>query len=127
MVAFLRSQDEVKFLSESVKAATRSVDLSMIQYREGLVDYQRVLDTQRFQSQEQDLLTVIKGSVVLNFIAMYKALGGGWQIREGRDFVPEETLKEMQQRTNWGNLLTPTKLETPPDDGDKPKWLSPEW
>jgi NodT family efflux transporter outer membrane factor (OMF) lipoprotein len=111
MVAFLRSQDEVKFLSESVKAATRSVDLSMIQYREGLVDYQRVLDTQRFQSQEQDLLTQTKGSVVLNFIAMFKALGGGWQIREGRDFVPEETRKKMQQRTDWGNLLTPTKTE----------------
>jgi NodT family efflux transporter outer membrane factor (OMF) lipoprotein len=120
MVAFLRSQDQVKFLSESVKAATRSVDLSMIQYREGLVDYQRVLDTQRFQSQEQDLLTEIKGSVVLNFIAMYKALGGGWQIREGREFVPEETRKKMQDRTNWGNLLTPTKLETPQVDEDKP-------
>jgi outer membrane protein TolC len=127
MVAFLRSQDEVEFLSESVKAATRSVDLSMIQYREGLVDYQRVLDTQRFQTQEQDFFTVIKGSVVLNFIAMYKALGGGWQIREGRDFVPEKTLKEMQQRTDWGNLLTPTKPETPPDNEDAPRWLSPEW
>jgi len=120
MVAFLRSQDEVKFLSESVNAATRSVDLSLIQYREGLVDYQRVLDTQRFQTQEQDLLTERKGSVVLNFIAMFKALGGGWQIREGRDFVPEETRKKMQNRTNWGNLLTPAKLETPPADEDKP-------
>ncbi len=127
MVAFLRSQDEVKFLSESVKAATRSVDISMIQYREGLVDYQRVLDTQRFQSQEQDLLTEIKGSVVLNFIAMFKALGGGWQIREGKDFVPEQTRKKMQQRTNWGNLLTPAKLETPPADEDKTGWRLPDW
>ncbi|MEK6194245.1 MAG: TolC family protein, partial [Deltaproteobacteria bacterium] len=127
MVAFLRSQEEVKFLSESVKAATRSVDLSMIQYREGLTDYQRVLDTQRFQSQEQDLLTEVEGSVVLNFIAMLKALGGGWQIREGRDFVPEETRKKMQQRTDWGDLLTPAKLETPPDNEDKPRWRAPEW
>ena len=102
MVAFLRSQDEVKFLSESVQAATRSVDLSMIQYREGMVDYQRVLDTQRFQSQEQDLLTETKGSVVLNFIAMFKALGGGWQIREGRDFVPEETRKRCSNGQTGG-------------------------
>jgi hypothetical protein len=57
----------------------------------------------------------------------FKALGGGWQIREGRDFVPEETRKEMQNRTNWGNLLTPTKLETPSDNEDKPRWQSPEW
>ena len=127
MVAFLRSQDEVKFLSESVKAATRSVDISMIQYREGLVDYQRVLDSQRFQTHEQNLLTEIRGSVVLNFIAMFKALGGGWQIREGRDFVPGEILEKMQDRTNWGNLLTPTKLETPPADEDKLWWRWPEW
>jgi NodT family efflux transporter outer membrane factor (OMF) lipoprotein len=127
MVAFLRSQDEVKFLSESVKAATRSVDLSLIQYKEGLVDFQRVLDTQRFQSQEQDLLTEIKGSVVLNYVALFKALGGGWQIREGKDFVPEETRNKMQQRTDWGNLLTPAESVTPPEDEDRLRWQTPEW
>jgi NodT family efflux transporter outer membrane factor (OMF) lipoprotein len=130
MVAFLRSKEEVNFLSESVNAATRSVDISMIQYREGLVDYQRVLDSQRFQTHEQNLLTEIRGSVVLNFIAMFKALGGGWQIREGRDFVPGEILEKMQNRTNWGNLPTPAKLETEPaDEADENKlwWRWPAW
>jgi NodT family efflux transporter outer membrane factor (OMF) lipoprotein len=127
MVAFLRSQEEENFLSESVKAATRAVELSMIQYEEGLVDYQRVLDTQRFQSQSQNLFTEVQGSVVLNFIALFKALGGGWQIREGKDFVPEETIKEMQERTDWGNLLTPTNPETPPDEEDRLRWQTPDW
>ena len=127
MVAYLRSQDEMKYLAESVKAATRSVDLSMIQYQEGMVDYQRVLDSQRAQSQAQNRLTEVKGSVTLNFVALYKALGGGWQIREGKAFVPEETLREMQERTDWGNLLTPTKIETPPDDEDRLKWQAPKW
>lgn len=115
LVAFLRSQEEAAFLTDSVQAAKRSVQLSMIQYREGMVDYQRVLDTLRFQSQEQDLLTQIRGSVVLNYIAVFKALGGGWQIREGRNCVPEKTLQEMQQRTDWGNLLKPAKTETLPE------------
>ncbi|MBW2066907.1 MAG: efflux transporter outer membrane subunit, partial [Deltaproteobacteria bacterium] len=61
MVAFLRSQEEVRFLRESVAAAKRSVDISMIQYREGLTDYQRVLDGQRFLTQQQDLLTSKEG------------------------------------------------------------------
>jgi NodT family efflux transporter outer membrane factor (OMF) lipoprotein len=113
--AFLRSQEEVRFLRESVEGASRSVELSVTQYREGLTDYQRVLDTQRFQTQAQDLLTSTQGAVLLNLIATYKALGGGWENRLGKDFVPEEIREEMEKRTDWGHLLSPTKLETPPE------------
>jgi NodT family efflux transporter outer membrane factor (OMF) lipoprotein len=127
MVAFLQAQEEIMFLSASVKAAKRSVNLSMLQYREGLVDYQRVLDTQRFQVQAEDLLTSTAGDVTLNLIAMYKTLGGGWQIRRGQDFVPQATKEEMQSRTDWGSLLKPEKLEPPPP-AEKPKlWRSPDW
>jgi NodT family efflux transporter outer membrane factor (OMF) lipoprotein len=124
--AFLRSQEEVAFLKESVAGATRSVELSMTQYREGLVDYQRVLDTQRFQTQAQDLLTSTQGSVSLSVVATYKALGGGWESRVEKDFVPEEIKEEMEKRTDWGHLLTPAKLETPPDE-QRMKWRSPDW
>ncbi|MCK5511862.1 MAG: efflux transporter outer membrane subunit, partial [Thermodesulfovibrionia bacterium] len=41
MVGFLRSQEQVKYLADSVNASKRSVDLSLIQYREGVADYQR--------------------------------------------------------------------------------------
>jgi len=125
-VSFLRTQDEVRFLSESVTAAKRSVELAMLQYREGLVDYQRVLDTQRFQAQEEDLLTSREGDVATSLISMYKALGGGWQIRVGNDFIPAATKEEMAKRTNWGKLFQPEKLETPPDD-DRLKWQEPDW
>ena len=81
MVGFLQSQDAVFFLADAVKASKRSVDLSMIQYREGLVDYQRVLDTQRDLADQQDDLVFTAGSVGLNLVAMYRALGGGWEIR----------------------------------------------
>ena len=105
MVGFLRSQEQMKYLGDSVKASQRSVDLSLLQYREGLADYQRVLDTQRFLTQEQDLMTTVNGEVALNLIAMYKALGGGWKIGEGNGFVNQETKEEMKERTNWGELL----------------------
>jgi len=105
MVGFLNSKEQVVFLSDSVNASKRSVELSLIQYREGVADYQRVLDTQRFLTQEQDLLTSVNGEVALNLIAMYKALGGGWQMSEGKRFVNEETKEKMQERTNWGKTL----------------------
>jgi NodT family efflux transporter outer membrane factor (OMF) lipoprotein len=105
LAGFINSQEQVVFLADSVKASKRSVDLSLIQYREGVADYQRVLDTQRFLTQEQDLLTSVNGEVALNLIAMYKALGGGWQMREGKGFVNQKTKEVMQERTNWGNMM----------------------
>jgi outer membrane protein TolC len=114
MISFLRTQDAVEYLADAVKASKRSVDLSMIQYREGLVDYQRVLDTQRFLTEQQDQLVFTAGSVDLSLVAMYKALGGGWELRKDKEFVPMEIIEEMQQRTNWGNLLSPEAYEYPP-------------
>jgi NodT family efflux transporter outer membrane factor (OMF) lipoprotein len=107
MAAFLMAQEALARLAESLAAATRSVELSMVQYREGLVDYQRVLDTQRFQTQVQDLLTSTQGTVALNLIATYKAFGGGWEIRADKDFVPQRIKDEMRARTDWGDLLGP--------------------
>jgi NodT family efflux transporter outer membrane factor (OMF) lipoprotein len=127
MVGFLRRQEEARFLEDSVKASQRSVDLSMLQYKEGMVDYQRVLDSQRFLANQQDAWTATRGDVVINLIAMYKALGGGWQIREGQKFVSKDNTEEMEKRTNWGDLLEPAALETPASAKERQRWRRPDW
>ena len=105
MVAFVQSQQESAFRATSAQAAARSTELANIQYREGSVDFQRVVDSERFLVAQQDQWTSARGDIALNLIAMYKALGGGWEIREDHDFVSEENRSEMEQRTNWGNLI----------------------
>jgi NodT family efflux transporter outer membrane factor (OMF) lipoprotein len=127
MVGFLRRQEEAGFLKDSVTASQRSVDLSMLQYREGLVDYQRVLDSQRFLTEQQDVWTATRGDAIINLVAMYKALGGGWQIREGQRFVSEENIEEMQQRSNWGDLREPEALATPASAEERQQWRWPDW
>ena len=127
MIGFLKKQQEAGFLNDSVKAAERSVDLSMFQYKEGMVDYQRVLDSQRFLSDQQDGSTATRGEVILNLVALYKALGGGWQIREGQNFVSKDNLEEMEKRTNWGDLLEPEALVTPPSAKERQRWRLPDW
>ena len=127
MVEFLQTQDAVVFLADAVKASKRSVDLSMIQYREGLTDYQRVLDTQRFLTELQDDLVFTAGSVGLNLVAMYRALGGGWEIRAGKDFVPDDLKEEMLQRTNWGDLLVPEEGQKVPAADPPPLFTRPDW
>jgi outer membrane protein TolC len=115
VVGYLREQDRVAFLAESVKASRRSVDLSLAQYREGAADYQRVLDSQSTLVNAQNNLARSQGDVSLNLIATFKSLGGGWQIREGKDFVPAAIKKEMEERTNWGDLLQAKEVEDPPE------------
>jgi NodT family efflux transporter outer membrane factor (OMF) lipoprotein len=127
LVGYLRKQQEAGYLLDSVKASQRSVDLSMIQYREGLIDYQRVLDSQRFLTNEQDVWTTARGDAILNLVALYKALGGGWQIREGKDFVSKENIEEMQKRTDWGDLLMPEAVETPAAADERKQWRRPDW
>jgi NodT family efflux transporter outer membrane factor (OMF) lipoprotein len=127
LASFLRSQEKAYFLGQAVDASKRSVDLSMIQYKEGLADYQRVLDTQRALAIQQDSHTATSGDVVLNLVAIYKSLGGGWKIRQGKPFVDEGTKKQMRERTNWGRLLEPETEAPPTDDKDRLKWRAPEW
>ena len=127
LVGFLRKQEEAGFLLDSVKASQRSVDLSMLQYKEGLVDYQRVLDTQRFLTDQQDAWTATRGDVILNLVSMYKALGGGWQIREGKKFVSKDNIEEMEKRTDWGDLIEPKEVETPATADERKQWRWPDW
>jgi len=127
MVGFLQSQDTVGFLADAVKASKRSVELSMIQYREGLTDYQRVLDTQRDLTSQQDNFVSTSGSVAQNLIALYRSLGGGWEIRGGNDFIPASLKEEMEGRTNWGNILSPQKTEYPPSQDVQSIFHKPDW
>ena len=127
ITGFIRTQEEEGLLSEGVDAAKRSVDLSLLQYGDGLVNYQRVLDSQRFLMDQQELLTTTKGSVANNLITVYRALGGGWETRIGKDFVPVRIIEQMQKRTNWGDLLTPVKLEQIPADETSGYIRKPEW
>jgi NodT family efflux transporter outer membrane factor (OMF) lipoprotein len=115
LAGFLRSQEAVVFQQNAVTAAQRSVELALKQYREGAVDFQRVVDTQRSLLQEQITLARTRSSVATNLIALYKALGGGWELRQGQPVVPEATRVEMQQRTNWSDYLTKPPPAQPAD------------
>jgi NodT family efflux transporter outer membrane factor (OMF) lipoprotein len=106
LAGFLNSQDATTFQQSSVTAAQRSVEIAVTQYREGAVDFQRVLDAQRSLLGEQNNLAQTRSSVATYLIALYKALGGGWELRRGQPVVPERTQVEMKERTNWGDLLS---------------------
>jgi len=106
LAGYLGAQRQVAFLTGSVASAARAVELADFQYREGAADYTRVLTAQQFLVGEQDRLVSTRGAVALNLVSLYRALGGGWELRAGKDFVPEETKRQMLERTSWDRMLT---------------------
>ena len=127
LIAYMRTQEQGALLADAVQAYKNAVDLSSLQYKEGLVDFQRVLDSQQNLAQTQDSFIASTGDVVLSLVGLYKALGGGWGIRVGRDFVPQEIKEEMSERTDWGELLAPEKLETTPSEEADRLFNRPDW
>ena len=67
-----------EFLRQSVVAAEKSVELVSILYKSGLTDFQNVLDMERSLSEQADRYVESVGLVTQNLIAIYRALGGGW-------------------------------------------------
>lgn len=127
LAAFLRSQEQVQALTASVTAAQNSLNLAIIQYREGITDFTTVLTAQVSLLNSQDNLARARGNIATGLVGVYRALGGGWEIRAGRDFVPAATRQTMESRTNWGKLLTPASLAPSEPDQVKPGLRPPDW
>ena len=104
-VGFAKTGEQIALLEETVKAARRSVDIATIQYREGLTDFQRVLDSQQVLFSQQQALVNTRGSLTQNLIALYKAMGGGWEPGRSRPVLDDETRETMGKRSDWGDLL----------------------
>ena len=127
LIAFLKAQDQAGFLAQSATAARGALDLAIKQYREGIVDFTTVLVTQQSLLSVQDNLAITLGNIANNLVGVYKALGGGWGIREGQDMVPSEIKKEMAKRTNWGKLLAPASYNPLPPEEPKSLIRLPDW
>ena len=113
MIAFSQAQVEAGFRERSATAAFRATEIASIQYREGAVDFQRVIDSERTLVEQQEQWTTARGDIALNLIAVYKALGGGWSLREGQAYVSDENRDAMTERTDWGDYLEPASRDVP--------------
>ena len=105
MAGFIGSNKQNKILVKTVESAVRSNELSTLRYSEGFSDYERVLNSQQALFQQQQRYITNQGDIVRNVIALYKALGGGWENRDGLPYIDPETLEVMQGRTDWGDII----------------------
>jgi len=127
IVGFLNAQLRTRYLAEAARAAQRSLELAILQYREGIADFTTVLLAEQNLLQAQDALAVSSGDIPSNLIVTYRALGGGWDYRASAEYLPTEVRDAMAKRTNWGQLLEPAALDPSglPRSGVVPS--APEW
>jgi outer membrane protein TolC len=130
---FLQSGAQVDDLRRSVLAARNALKAASAQYEQGATNFTTVLVTEQNLFQAESDLAVASGNVALGLVALYRALGGGWQIRVDSNFVTAATVDQMRLRTNWGVLLPPTEEPQPPAPGlpipadAGPTIRPPEW
>ena len=111
LTGLLQSQKSQIYLAEAVTAAKLSANLAFIQYQSGATDYTTVISAQQFLLSDQGSLAVAQGAVPQGLIAVYRSLGGGWELREGKPFQPAEITTAMGRRTDWGGLLAPAAVQ----------------
>jgi NodT family efflux transporter outer membrane factor (OMF) lipoprotein len=78
---FLRSQEQAVALARSAAAAVTATKILRKNFVDLKADVNRLFTLESTQLTEQDNLAVAQGNVALNLINVYRALGGGWEIR----------------------------------------------
>ena len=90
-----RRRDE---LVQAVAQNRRALGLAVQRYRQGLIDFLTVLDTQRSLLQTQQQLADSTTTVSNNLVALYKALGGGWETAFPRHGARQALTPPLSQR-----------------------------
>ncbi len=84
LTSFLQQRIQFEALQRSVGASRRALELSTRLYTDGLADFQNVLDAQRSVFDVENRMAAAQGQAAVNLVALYKALGGGWDPLEGK-------------------------------------------
>ena len=80
--AYTQEYHRYQSLQGAVKAARDAVNISQDLYKNGLADFNNVLDAQRSLLTFEEALTISRGQITQDLIVLFKALGGGLAYRE---------------------------------------------
>jgi outer membrane protein TolC len=76
-------------LGIALDQSRRAVDLATERYERGLTDFLNVLDAQRQEFELEDQYVIAQQVAAVEFVFLYKALGGGWELYQDLPPIPE--------------------------------------
>jgi len=106
MVAYLQSLEQSRHLQESADAAALLTAYLIRQFNLGYLPpgaldtgafINQIFTASNFQVTQQDAAAQAEGNIALNLILLYRAMGGGWQIRprDMRHFSPDHSPDDL--------------------------------
>jgi outer membrane protein TolC len=118
IVTFLRAQVQAKLLQESVRAANHAVAIVIFQYEKGAADFNRYATIEQALVTQQDLYAQSQGLIAQGLVQVYRALGGGWEIRcpalPGVPPSPYEARQELPMPLASPPTRSPETIPPPP-------------
>jgi NodT family efflux transporter outer membrane factor (OMF) lipoprotein len=88
LISFLRSQEQARLLTAATVAADKAFQIGLAQYRVGTVDFNRLATLESTLVTSQISQAQAQSQIALGLIQVYRALGGGWEIRLGQGPQP---------------------------------------
>ncbi len=79
LVTHARARERLEHVERAAQASGTAAQLARLRFQSGLVDFLQVLDAERTQLAAEDLLAQGRTEAATSLIAVYKALGGGWE------------------------------------------------
>ncbi|MCL9774787.1 TolC family protein [Vibrio methylphosphonaticus] len=111
--AYQLYQEQQGLRLRSVDASIRAFNISMTQYENGQISFERLLSSLEKMTRSEDSYAQIKGNVANQVVALYKSLGGGWQVNSGKAFISDDLIETMNQRSDWGDTLSKESVLLP--------------
>jgi NodT family efflux transporter outer membrane factor (OMF) lipoprotein len=90
LVAYGREQERLVSLEEQATAQRQAATLARQRHEAGLSDFLEVLDAERSELSAEDELAISQATLAGNAIALYKALGGGWDATQPTEGEPAD-------------------------------------
>jgi outer membrane protein TolC len=129
VVTFLQAQERNRHLDKSVTAASNAVKDMFLPTALGQpgFDFNRFALIEQNRITQQDLLAQSRGQIAQGLIQIYRALGGGWEVRLGPmpeippppAVLPSVVPEGSEELEKLRNLLEPPGVRTPPRPGNQ--------
>ncbi len=115
LVRFLRAQERVRLLAEATQAARKAVQIAIEQYKAGAADFNRYALIEENLVSLQDVAAQSQGEIAQSLIGVFRALGGGWEIRQTGGLAPAAGPASPETETQGPSSKSESTLPAAPE------------